>query len=260
MLFGLTAAICFADQFSVTYEDPGEQTVVGPGNDGSFCVGATICTAGEETFDTWNGSKPLTTDFGTGGLITGTYTGDIVKTAQNQYGGAGGTGYFADVSGHNSYTLSLTTNGSVDAPGVNYFGLWFSALDAGNLMQFYDKGVLLYSFTPAKFISLVGACPEGDFCGNPNSNHLGQDANEQFAFLNFYDTTGYFDEIVFTETTTAGFESDNHTVAYMNPAGPNSGTFLQDNAPEPGSVFLMLGGVAILLAGKHGLKRMRKAA
>jgi hypothetical protein len=162
ILVSIFIAIGSADQFTVTYENPGIQSVVGLSG---FCTGTTICNYGQETFNSWNGSTPLTTDFGTGGLITGTYSGNIVRSVQNDYGGAGGTGYYADVVGQHSYTLNLTANGSDQAPGVNYFGLWFSALDAGNLMQFYDKGVLLYSFTPAKFISLVGACPGGGFCG-----------------------------------------------------------------------------------------------
>jgi len=242
-ILGLILAVpSVADQFAVTYENPGVQSV----SSTTLCTGTTICTFGTETFDTWNGSKPLTTDFGTGGFITGTYSGNIVKTAANEYGGAGGTGYFADVSNHLSYTLDLTANGTSSAPGVNYFGLWFSALDAGNLLQFYEDGTLLYSFTPSKFISLVGACPSGSFCGNPNSDYSGKDTSEQFAFLNFYDTSGYFDQIVFTETTSAGFESDNHTVGYLNPPDPSSGTFLQDNAPEPGSAYLVLGGVGLM--------------
>ena len=100
--------------------------------------------------------------------------------------------------------------------GDNYFGLWFSALDNGNDLKFYDGSTLLLDFTPALFQKLTGACPNA-FCGNPNSQFLGQDGNEQFAFLNFFDTTGYIDEIVFTETTSAGLESDNQTaVSYTH--------------------------------------------
>jgi hypothetical protein len=94
---------------------------------------------------------------------------------------------------------------------------------------------------------LVGACPNASnaFCGNPNN---GQDTGEQFAFLNFYDTVGYFNKIVFTETGTAGFESDNHTVGYMNPVDP-TGTVI-GATPEPGSMVLLLTGLLALIGFK----------
>ena len=154
-------------------------------------------------------------------------------------------------------------------PGVNYFGLWFSALDAGNLLQFYDKGALVYSFSPADFINLVGACTgTNQFCGNPgppsspNPNNR-NDAYQQFAFLNFFDTNGYFDQIVFSEPTGAssdGFESDNHTVGYLNPPTPDSGSLIYNNpggAPEPGTLGLFVaGGILIAL----GVRRRRLAS
>lgn len=141
-----------------------------------------------------------------------------------------------------SYTLTLTTSGGL--PGVNYFGLWFSALDNANELQFYENGTLLYSFTPTLFASLVGACPNTNnaFCGNPNN---GENSAQQYAFLNFYDMNGYFNEIVFTETTTAGFESDNHTVGYMDPVDP-TGTVV-GATPEPGSIVLLLTGLLALI-------------
>jgi hypothetical protein len=131
-------------------------------------------------------------------------------------------------------------------PGVNYFGLWFSALDNGNDLKFYDGSTLLLDFTPALYQKLVGACPNA-FCGNPNSGKFhGEDSGEQFAFLNFFDTTGYITSIQFTETTSAGFESDNFTAAYQDPSNP-SGTVIGDT-PEPGSFVLLLCGL-IVLAG-----------
>jgi len=73
-----------------------------------------------------------------------------------------------------------------------------------------------------------------------------KDSGEQFAFLNFSYEGGYFDKIVFTETSSAGFESDNHTVAYLNPPVP-SGTVIGDDAPEPGSMALVTLGAAGLI-------------
>jgi hypothetical protein len=153
---------------------------------------------------------------------------------------------FSTNSGTYTLTLGLTSGSTI--PGVNYFGLWFSALDAGNELQFYENNTLLLTFTPVMFQSLVGACPNSSnaFCGNPNSSFLDKDSGEQFAFLNFFDENGYFNKIVFTETGGGGFESDNQTVAYMNPVTP-TGTIIS-GAPEPGSFVLLFSGLLVLLA------------
>lgn len=222
----------------------------------ALCAGTTACYVGMENFDTdtsWTGGA-FTSNFPmqsgstlTDGLIQGSYTGSLTKSAYNEYGGAGGTGDYVTVS-NSAYTLTLT-NYSSDIPGVDYFGLWFSALDSGNELQFYSDNTLLYTFGAQSFISLVGACPAGSFCGNPNADENGKDSSEQFAFLNFFYQGGYFNKIVFTETTSAGFESDNQTVAYLNPPTP-SGTVI-DGAPEPGSMSLLALGAAVVI----GLRR-----
>ncbi len=238
-----------ADSFGVTFESAGQQTV----DVNKLCSGIGLCVVGQQNFNNWAGGG-FTTDFGTNGAISGTYSGGIVRYAADQYGGAGGTGYFPETYAQNvDYSLNLSTN--YDLPGVNYFGLWFSALDAGNLLRFYDKGQLLYAFTPADFMSLVGTCAGSNpFCGNPNQAFALKDNLEQFAFLNFFDESGTFDQVVFSETGNGGFESDNHTVAYMNPAQPNSGTLLGTystpvSTPEPGTLTLV--GFALLLVARR---------
>ncbi|MBU3076332.1 PEPxxWA-CTERM sorting domain-containing protein [Sphingomonas sp. XMGL2] len=54
-----------------------------------------------------------------------------------------------------------------------------------------------------------------DYYGNP---YTGLNAGEPYVFLNFLDLAGAgFDEIIFSEpTSTAGYESDNHTVGWFN--------------------------------------------
>ena len=256
--FALAALICGgaaaleAGTMVATYQPAGIQAA----DASALCLPTTACFVGEETFTLWNGTKPFATNFSTTlenvgiltGGIQGNYTGGLTRSAANQYGGAGGTGYYPTVS-NSSYTLTLTTSG--DVPGVNYFGLWFSALDNGNQLQFYEDSTLLYTFTPALFRTLVGACPGGAFCGNPTTGAFkGQDSGEQFAFLNFfYEGGGYFNKVVFTQTNGAGFESDNHTVGYLNPPVP-SGTLIEA-VPEPGSIALVALGAAVVI----GLKR-----
>jgi hypothetical protein len=220
VLGAASASMLFADTMVVTYSPAKTQTPVAP----TTATFTPVISTGVAT-----------------GSITGVYAGKLSVSAANQYGGAGGTGDFASVS-NGTYTLMLSTSGSV--PGVNYFGLWFSALDAGNKLTLKENGTTVYTFTPQLFSSLVGACPSGvnQFCGNPNS---GQDSTEQFAFLNFYDMNGFFNEVDFTETSSAGFESDNHTVGYMNPVVP-TGTVV-GATPEPGSIVLLLTGCMALI-------------
>ena len=258
-LIGICAASAlYADNIVATYFPATEQAPT-PGLS-ALCVGTSACWIGMENFNSWDGgafSTNFTSEqYSSGGLtgsISGSYSGGFLKYNADQYGGAGGTGTYPEIfASGGSYTLTLTTTG--DVPGVNYFGLWFSALDPGNDLKFYEGNTLLLDFTPALYQKLVGSCPNSSnaFCGNPNSNYLGKDSNEQFAFLNFFDTDGYFDKIVFSETPGAGggFESDNHTVGYQDPSNP-SGTVI-GSVPEPGSFVLMLSGMlALMMLGRR---------
>ena len=221
------ASLGFGDTIQASFLAAGVQTPTG-------------ITTNYETFNTAS-SVPFTTNFNGSGY-TGTYTGGVRWNAANAYGGAGGSGKYPTTS--SSYTLTIN-------PSANYFGLWFSALDSGNQLQFYRDSSLLYSFTPADFISLVGTCPGTGFCGNPN-NHA--DPNEQFAYLNFYDSNGAFNKVVFTQLTSAGFESDNHAVAMLS--GPPGGTVIP-KAPEPATWGAFLLGGALI--GFTQLRRRRKA-
>jgi hypothetical protein len=246
------AAIALASADIIpTFEPAGSEQA----NQGVICTGATNCILGVQDFNSWTGG-PFTTDFGTSNRITGSYSGNLRVTSADQYGGAGGSGKYPEIFGRDgSYTLQLSTSSGV--PGVNYFGLWFSALDAGNLLQFYSGNNLLYSFTPTKFIDLVGSCAGGadPFCGNPNTTFSGRDAGEQFAYLNFFDPNGFFDKIVFSETGSGGFESDNHTVAYVNPISV-SGTEITP-LPEPG--FMALTGLGFIGLAFAAFRRRQRA-
>jgi hypothetical protein len=77
------------------------------------------------------------------------------------------------------------------------------------------------------------------------------DNNEQFAYLNFYDSSANFDRIVFSQLNGGGFESDNHAVAELD--GPPGGTII--NTPEPTQAGLLL--LAGSLAAVIGLRRKR---
>lgn len=225
----------WGDSFYASYLAPGVTTPLG-------------ITTNYESFDTVTpGSTPssFVTNFN-GSSYTGTYTGSgLTWLAANEYGGAGGTGTYPEVYTSPGYTLSLNNS-------ANYFGLWFSALDAGNLLQFYNNSTLVYSFTPADFIKLVGNCPGGDFCGNPNPGFLHDDSSQQFAYLNFYDENGAFNKIVFSENGgVGGFESDNHAVAMLT--GPPGGTQIT-SVPEPAALSL----AGLLFVGVYAGRARRR--
>ncbi len=235
--FGAGTTAALADSFSISYLAPGVQ--------------APTSTSHYETFDS-SIKGPLVTNFNGSG-ITGTYTGNYTLIGANAWGGAGGSQYIKTNGSATSYSLKLSQ-------AVNYFGLWFSALDPGNSLSFYNGNTLVRTFSPTNFISMVGACPTAGnpFCGNPNN---GLDSVEQFAYLNFYDTNGTFDTIVFSQLLNSGeFESDNHAIANLT-AAP-SGTLIDADAPEPASLFLVGTGIFSLAAGiryRFSEKLVRKA-
>lgn len=195
-------------------------------------------TASYETFNslpTGSGSGFSTTFNGSG--YTGTYTGGITITPADVFGGAGGTGAYPTALGAGAtYTLTLDH-------GANYLGLWLSAVDPANLLQFYNGSSLVYSFTPTELSAALGGCPGSAFCGNPNG---GGNTAQQYVYLNFYDSTGIFDRIVFTEADSGGLESDNHTVGMLS--APPAGTPINPTPiPEPASVVLLLTGMAAVV-------------
>jgi hypothetical protein len=229
---GLIAAVTVAtaakaDAFFLNYEAPGVQNTT-----------AAFSVSGVETFNEQpTGVGPgFTTDYGTGGAITGAYSGanGVQINSADVYGGAGGTGNYVVAFGNTPYTLTLTADPIKDPQGINYFGYWLSALDAGNQVSFYKGGVEVGALTPADVIAKLGT--SGPYYGNPNPPFQGGDSGEPYAFINFYDMSGTFDQVVFTEDpAVGGYESDNHTVGFFTHVG---------GVPEPSTWAMMLLGFA----------------
>ncbi len=241
-LLGFGVAPARADAFKVSFEAAGVQNA----NTTALCAtaGAGVCRIGVESFDLRAPSSSFTTDFGTGGTITGAYS-TVLLGAANQYGGAGGLGKYPSATSAAPYTVTLTTTLST---GINYFGFWLSALDSGNQVAFYKGSTLVYSFTPINLIAALGACSASNaYCGNPNALFLNTNSTQLYAFVNFFDTNGTFDSVRFDENPAqGGYESDNHTVGFVT---AESGTGV--NVPEPVSLALL----GVSLAGLSMVRR-----
>ena len=163
-------------------------------------------------------------------VLGGQYTNFYVNT-QNQYGGAGGTGNF------------VTPNGSSNlqfADGKTYFGLWWSAGDPLNTLQFFNSSnQLLGSYTMNDVIPLLSPA----YRGNPNEP-LGRNSGEYYAYLNFTTTGG--DLISRVVLSGGNFESDNHSTYDVQIAPPGS------HIPEPTTALF-----GIALCAVSGLRRRR---
>ncbi|MBK8092258.1 MAG: hypothetical protein IPK32_09875 [Verrucomicrobiaceae bacterium] len=157
-------------------------------------------TTGKSTNVNWSG--------------VGTFDQLYVKNA-DAYGGAAdalnpnGTRY--SVQGAGSGVLSSTLNLSNQSA---YFGLWWSAGDAKNVLEFYNGSTLVGRFVTS---TLMDPLPS-TYDGNPRNRTI--NSHEPYGFINFFaDENTTWDRIVFTNNGTSGFESDNYTtrVAAWNP-------------------------------------------
>ncbi|MEH2161395.1 MAG: hypothetical protein V7K38_10185 [Nostoc sp.] len=191
-----------AASFAISIENAGVQTA-----NSSNLVNTHVDTFDGET----TGYSATGFQWKDGATTIGSYNNGLINNA-NQYGGAGGSGKYFDVdtnigSKQSVSTLNLTTPQS-------YFGLWWSAGDANNVLTFLSQGKVAFSMTTADVVNYIaGLSNKASYYSNPNSQFKGQDSGEPFAFINFYDVSGTFDQVQFTNVGGTGFESDNHTVA-----------------------------------------------
>jgi hypothetical protein len=146
---------------------------------------------------------------------TGTFTSVKINPV-DVYGGANSSNYtFANDS--TQTVLNLST-------GVSYFGMWWSAGDAGNVLDFYSGATKTFTFTSSVLSGLSSS-----YNGNPNSgSNFGGNSAEKYAFINFFVQSGLqIDKIV---ARGSNFESDNWTLR-----DPAYGTVVGDGAVLPGT-------------------------
>jgi hypothetical protein len=164
----------------------------------------TVDSAVETFNDDAIGANVVTTSpqFTTFGQPT-TYTGTKISAA-NQFGGAGGTGNFASVTPTASpFVLSFAG----ETP-LTYFGLYASAINAGNAIQFYNNGALLDTF------SFTSLSLSSGYKGNPNAPFAGLNGTQNYVFVNFVIGSGY-DEVRLLQNGSGSFEVDNLTIGFV---------------------------------------------
>ncbi|HEY3897487.1 MAG TPA: hypothetical protein VGM54_02685 [Chthoniobacter sp.] len=169
-----------------------------PGQETSTLTGTQV-----ETFN----NLPLGVDNNVNWAGVGTFNQLYIKNA-DQYGGAtdpthpNGSEYAVEGEGTVVSTTTLTLS-----ENTGYFGLWWSAGDPSNVLDFYNNNTLVAQFTTA---SLLGSLTSA-YDGNPRNRSL--DSSEPFAFINFYGSAGTtWNKIVMTNDSSSGFEADNFTV------------------------------------------------
>jgi hypothetical protein len=232
--------------------------VEAPTSQSSSVSGATT-----ESFDELSAgdySNSYTTSVSTAiGTYVGTPSNPFAIVPVDQYGGAGGTGnYFAVGAETGKFGRALLDLNSE----ANYFGFWWSAGDVNNSITLLQDGTALATFTTADLVALLpnsgGTTVMAlngvlyntiDYYGNPNG--LG-DASEPFAYVDIVANGLQFNQVLFSQLRSAGFESDNHSVADGVTAPPPGDVLVQslqltpDAAPEPASwglAFLGLGAI-----------------
>ncbi|GAA5482655.1 Npun_F0296 family exosortase-dependent surface protein [Haloferula sargassicola] len=149
----------------------------------------------------------------------GTINQVYVRSA-DQYGGATLDGLTTGTN--TNYAVQSTSVGGGSATSSTtltfaaeqaYFGLWWSAGDPNNQLQFYKNSVLVAQYSTLTLLDAVAA--DAGYKGNPTTAFVGKNAGEGYAFVNFFGLEGTtWDTIVFTNTANTGFESDNWTTRF----------------------------------------------
>ncbi len=247
-----------AAQFSLGVRLPGEVAPLFMADrEATICAGSTPCAYGVETFSGLTpqlGQGGFTTRytsgpnrFATGTAIMGSYS-PLSAVAADQYGGAG-SAYYPAVLGTGSYSVDFRVQG---LPGVNYIGVWISALDGANGLRLFTSDGQITAYSASMLADYIGGTAA--YFGNPTRAFAGQDGAELFAYLNIYDLDTSITRVEYTNAGWSGFETSNHAVGSLSrdaaARAMGSGVFaaVATSVPEPATIALVglgLGGAAV---------------
>ena len=256
-----TASAAFPQAVTVTLEQPKVQQSSLFSNAAAF--GATNVSV--ETFNELSPGFRSTSFPFAGNTSLGSYDHGQIQKA-DAFGGSGGTGNYLTVNQSIKPASNPTT--LIFAIPQRYFGMWWSAGDPNNVVQFFSGSTLLETFRTNDVVNFINASPNKNaYFGNPNN---GKNTGEPYAFINFYANPSNpaltFNRIVLSNLGSGtGFESDNHTIATsyvdisgmdINPATPtdlgaNPGTTDTKGVEGPNST-LTDSGTAVIGGGGAG--------
>jgi outer membrane autotransporter protein len=207
LVFHTTPQFAFAQPLVVTVEAPAVQQSSLSTNPSAFRASNVVV----EPFDELKAGFISTPVPFAGNNALGSYDHLLVSAADNA-GGAGGKGTYMSVN--NSMNKASDPTTLTLATPLRYFGFWWSAGDAKDVLSFYSGSTLVETFSTSDIVSFINAQgKKSGYNGNPNN---GTNNGKPFAFLNFYadpsDPGLTFNRIVFSNAG-SGFQQDNHTIA-----------------------------------------------
>ena len=173
----------------------------------------------------FSGSTPVGS-FSSGGVI---YSADV-------YGGANNSQFMRPTQGPVTITLPAAEN---------YFGVWWSAGDVNNWLEFFDGATSLGVYQVGTIIPFLDSSYYGNPVPGPN---LGGNKGEPYAYLNF--TTTGSEHITSVKFSGPNFEFDNISITEEKITPPGH------SVPDGGATIGLLGGG---LLGLAALRRKMRA-
>jgi len=154
------------------------------------------------------------------------YGGDLKIRETNIYGGADNSHYIEPAD-----TTPTAFNITTDQK-QKYFGFWWSAGDASNVITFLNEGEVVKTFNTQNVTDTLSGLSNGtDYYCNPTPLFSDQICTEPYAFINFFfEGTEAYDQIIIESVADVpNFESDNHTFSMTQQ--PITGEIVESTPP-----------------------------